>query len=136
MPHQCVKCGALHDNTSDALIKGCNSCHSKMFFFVKDTDLEKAKERTKNLTSDQRTQMEKDVYDILGEDPAKHMPVILEFESINILEPGKYELDIVNLFKEGHPIVYKLEEGKYMIDLPETFKKLKPNQKNTKKNKK
>ncbi|MGV8169289.1 MAG: Zn-ribbon domain-containing protein [Candidatus Nanoarchaeia archaeon] len=125
MPHQCVKCGILHNNDSDALIKGCSGCSSKVFFFVKDSDLEKAKTRARELSSDQKKQMEKDVYEILGEDPEKDAPVILEFESINILEPGKYELDLVNLFKEKHPIVYKLEEGKYVIDLPETFNKIK-----------
>ncbi|MFA6073458.1 MAG: Zn-ribbon containing protein [Candidatus Woesearchaeota archaeon] len=128
MPHQCIKCGTLHNNASDVLIKGCPTCHSKMFFFVKETDLEKAKERAKILTDEQKSIIEKDIYDILGEDPKKEIPVILDFESINILEPGKYELDLVNLFKEDHPLVYRLEEGKYMIDLPETFNKLKPKQ--------
>jgi predicted nucleic acid-binding Zn-ribbon protein len=123
--HQCVKCGVLHNNNSDVLIKGCPNCQSKMFFFVKESDIDKAKERAKELSSEQKTQVERDVYEILGEDPDKHSPVVLDFESVNILEPGKYELDLVNLFNQRHPLVYKLEEGKYIIDLPETFNKLK-----------
>lgn len=124
MPHQCIKCGILHSNTSDVLIKGCPSCHSKMFFFVKESDLEKAKERAKNLTDEQKTEIEQDIYDILGKDPSADAPIVLEFETISVLEPGKYEIDVVNLFKENHPLVYRLDEGKYMIDLPETFNKL------------
>jgi len=40
------------------------------------------------------------------------------------LEPGKYQLDVVELFK-GKPLVYRLEDGKYIIDLASTFKKRK-----------
>jgi predicted nucleic acid-binding Zn-ribbon protein len=95
-----------------------------MFFFVKESDLEKAKERAKNLTDEQKTEIEQDIYDILGKDPSADAPIVLEFETISVLEPGKYEIDVVNLFKENHPLVYRLDEGKYMIDLPETFNKL------------
>ena len=35
-------------------------------------------------------------------------------------EPGKYELDLVDIFK-GKPLVYKLDEGKYIIDVASTF---------------
>lgn len=123
MPHQCIKCGALHQNTSDVLIKGCPNCNSKMFFFVKDSDIHRAKERAESLTEEQKAEIENDIYDILGTDKSQETPVVLEFESISVLEPGKYELDVVNLFKENHPLVYKLDEGKYMIDLAETFNK-------------
>ena len=46
---------------------------------------------------------------------------LLDIESIRVLKPGKYELDIVHLFKKD-PLIIKLEEGKYMIDLPQAFK--------------
>lgn len=123
MPHQCIKCGALHQNTSNVLVKGCSNCHSKMFFFVKDTDINRAAERAEALTDEQKAEMENDIYDILGADPNQEAPIVLEFESINVIEPGKYELDVVNLCKENHPLVYRLDEGKYMIDLAETFNK-------------
>ena len=48
-------------------------------------------------------------------------PVILDIESIKIIRPGKYELDIVQLFK-GEPLVYKVEEGKYIVDVAESLK--------------
>ncbi|HIH18075.1 MAG TPA: hypothetical protein HA218_04590 [Nanoarchaeota archaeon] len=48
------------------------------------------------------------------------MPVVLNLESIRITKPGKFEIDLVNIFK-GSPLVYKIEEGKYFIDLPSTF---------------
>ena len=51
-------------------------------------------------------------------------PVVLDFESIRVITPGKYEIDLVNVFKND-ALIFKLEEGKYMIDLPESFKKMK-----------
>lgn len=69
--------------------------------------------------------MEQDVYDIIGNEIDKDLPVVLDIESINVLKPGKYELDLVNLFKAKQPLIYKLDDGKYVVDVIETFKKLK-----------
>lgn len=68
--------------------------------------------------------MEKDVYEIIGSDIDSDLPVVLDIESINILKPGKYELDLVNLFKKKQPLIYKLEDGKYIVDVIESFKKI------------
>ncbi len=48
----------------------------------------------------------------------------MDLASVNVLKPGKFELDLVKLFK-GEPMVYRLEEGKYVIDIAETFKNIK-----------
>ena len=123
IPHQCVKCGVLHGDASSAILKGCTSCGGKLFFFVKEGDIKRARERTQELSKKDKVQIEQDVYDIIGSGADKDLPVVLDFESINIIAPGKYELDLVNLFKKKQPLIYKLEDGKYMIDLIETFKK-------------
>ncbi|MFT4311020.1 MAG: Zn-ribbon domain-containing protein [Candidatus Woesearchaeota archaeon] len=123
MPHQCVKCGALFDDGSNAILKGCTQCSAKLFFYIREDDVEKAKRRTSSLSKKEKKQIEEDVYDIIGEDVDRDLPVVLDIESINILKPGKYELDLVNLFKKKHPLIYKLEDGKYVVDLPESFKK-------------
>ncbi len=126
MPHQCVTCGTLYEDGSKEILQGCSKCKSKMFFFIKKEVFEKRKkdqEDIVNLTTEEKKQIEKDVYDILGEDIDRDLPVVLDIESIKILKPGKYELDLVNLFKKKHPLIYKLEDGKYMVDLVESFKK-------------
>ena len=62
-----------------------------------------------------KKQVEEDVRSILKiEDESK--PVILDLESIRILNPGKFEIDIVSLMNR-RPIVFKLQEGKYLIDI-------------------
>lgn len=120
MPHRCVRCGTLYDDGSSTILKGC-SCGAKLFFFVKKEALEKSEEVTKKLTREEKKQIEKDILDIAGEERLKEeQPIILDFESIRSVEPGKFELDLVHLFKKD-PLIYKVGEGKYIIDLPSTF---------------
>ena len=122
MPHQCVKCSKIYEDASSQILKGCGDCGGKFFFFVKKEALKEAQEVTSKLTDSDKQKIEKDVMDIIGYEEDK--PVILDLASINILEPGKFEIDLVKLFK-GEPMVYRLEEGKYVIDIAETFKNLK-----------
>ena len=118
--HQCVKCGILYEETSNEILKGCNKCGGKFFFFVRKETLEKARQLTVDLTPKDRKEIQEDIMELIGEDNLDK-PVILDIESIRILKPGQYELDLVDLFR-GKPVVYKLEEGKYVIDLASTFK--------------
>lgn len=122
MPHQCVRCGKLHtDGDSSLLQKGCE-CGSRLWFFVRQESIERAKTITSNLTEEQKTQIEEDVLDILGT-ADKDEPVVLDLESIRVPEPGKFELDLVQLFNKENPVVFKLAEGKYVIDVAETFQR-------------
>ncbi len=122
MPHQCVRCGTFYDDGAEEILKGC-SCGARLFFFVKKSKLEKAKEIAKDLTDKDKQKIEEDVYDMIGHEVDRTTPVVLDIESINIVEPGKFEIDLVNLFNKKNPLVYKLEEGKYMIDIAESFKR-------------
>ncbi len=125
MPHQCVRCGTFYDDASKEILEGC-SCGAKLFFYVKKSKFEKLKPKaekiTKDLTQEEKVKIEEEVYEIIGDD-SRTAPVVLDLETINIPEQGKFEIDLVQLFNKENPIVYKLEEGKYMIDIPETFRR-------------
>jgi len=131
MPHQCVRCGKMYEDASQEIIKGC-SCGAKMFYFIKADKLKQLKERADaaiKLSSKEREQIEEDVYDIIGNEIDREKPVILDLESIEILKPGQYNLDLVKLFHEKQPLVYKLEDGKYFVDVIETFQRMRSGQK-------
>ena len=117
MPHQCVRCSQFYEDGSKEIIKGCN-CGGKLFFFIKKDRMRKAEKIAAKLNDKEKKQIEKDVFDIVGKDPEE--PIILDIESIKVAEPGKYEIDLVTLFK-GEPIVYKVGDGKYMIDVIRSF---------------
>ena len=123
MPHQCVRCNTFYEDGANEILKGC-SCGGKLFFYVKKDQVDAAKKISTNLSKKEKAQIEDDVFDIIGaEQDQKDAPVGLDLESIRVLKPGKFELDLVHLFQKGQPLVYKLEEGKYMIDIVESFKK-------------
>lgn len=135
MPHQCVRCGKMYEDASNEILKGC-SCGSKMFYFIKAEKLKELRERKPEdvikLKPEEREQIEEDVYDIIGDEIDRDKPVILDFESIEVLQPGKYQLDLVKLFHEKQPLIYKLEDGKYFIDVVETFQRLRDRSKDKK----
>ena len=118
MAHQCVHCGRILKEANNEILEGCASCGSKFFFFIRDENLEKASQEAtslKEFNEKEKTKIEQDVREILKiEDELA--PVILDIESIKILGPGKFEIDIVSLMNRK-PVVIKLEEGKYIIDL-------------------
>jgi predicted nucleic acid-binding Zn-ribbon protein len=122
MPHQCVRCNKFYEDGSDEILKGC-SCGAKMFFFVKKERMKQVQdtlEAIKNLTPVEKKEMEKEVYDLVEIDYDYDRPVILDLESIRSLEPGKFELDLVRLFKRD-PLIFKIGEGKYVIDINSVF---------------
>jgi predicted nucleic acid-binding Zn-ribbon protein len=121
MPHQCVRCAKIYGDGAEEILKGC-TCGAKLFFFLKKKNLDSAKRLVESrLSEEDKNQIEQDVIEMVGnKDPGA--PVILDFETIRVLTPGKYEIDLIQLFK-GEPLVFKLEDGKYIIDLPETFRR-------------
>ena len=120
MPHQCVRCSTLFPDGAQEILKGCQ-CGARLFFFIKKKHIEEGKEIINNLSQDEKVQIETDIAEIMAiKNEDKDRPVILDIEAIRVLQPGKYELDLVHLFKKD-PLIIKLEEGKYMIDLGQLF---------------
>ena len=130
MPHQCVRCSKFYEDGAEEIIKGC-SCGGKLFFYIRKEKLDELSNPfQKELTSKDKLQIETDVFDIIGQDRDPDSPIVLDLEAVRVVEPGKYELDLIHLFKND-PLVYKIEEGKYIIDLTKSFKEIpdKPKQK-------
>ena len=119
MPHQCVHCSKIIEVGSKEILEGCNNCNGKFFFYIRDEQVKKIKESRDTLIPEfdtvNKVKIEKDVRNILKiEDESK--PVILDLESIRVLKPGQFEIDIVSLMNRK-PIVFKIQEGKYLIDI-------------------
>jgi uncharacterized protein len=118
MPHQCVRCSKVHEDGSQEILTGC-SCGGRFFFFMKKQNVDEMKSFTVKLSDQEKEHIEHDALELVGQ-PEPEKPVVLDLESIRILKPGKFEIDLVDIFR-GKPLVYKLEDGKYVIDLPSTF---------------
>jgi predicted nucleic acid-binding Zn-ribbon protein len=113
MPHQCLKCEAVFDNTSDVIIKGCPKCGSKLFLFIKKTP---EKQIEIELSKEQKDLILKEV-EGYTEIQESETPIILKLENVRVLAPGKYEIDINQLMKKDKPLIYKIQDGTYVIDI-------------------
>ena len=45
MPHQCVKCSRVIPTGSKELLEGCSGCHSRFFFYVREEQFERLREK-------------------------------------------------------------------------------------------
>jgi len=120
MPHQCIHCGKLIEAGSQEILDGCSNCKSRFFFYIRDEKfalMKKSKEEIKieEFDNTDKKKVESDVRSILKIEDEEE-PVILDLESVSVISPGKFEIDLVSLLNKK-PIVFKLEEGKYIIDL-------------------
>ncbi len=125
MPHQCVHCGELYPDAAPELLKGCK-CGSKFFYYVKQERIEQINKEVQEtifeLGNADKVRIEKDIREITGMDEEPEKPVVLDIESVRVISPGKFEIDIINLFSKKRPVIYRLEEGKYVIDLSSSIK--------------
>ena len=127
MPHQCTKCGNIYPDASGEILSGC-SCGARFFYYIRQEKMDEIEENKdhelhstiKELEKADKVQIEKDIREITGVEE-EDKPVILDLESVKVIKPGKFEIDIVNLFNKKRPLIYKLEEGKYIIDLAATL---------------
>jgi predicted nucleic acid-binding Zn-ribbon protein len=113
MPHQCLGCDKVYDNSSNAIITGCPDCGKKLFLYVKQLPQEKEQIE---ISKENKELILKEVESMIEIDEI-NQPIILKLENVRVLAPGKYEIDINQLMKKNKPIIYKIQEGTYVIDL-------------------
>lgn len=124
MPNKCTYCGKIHPDDANYLMSGCDKCGCKFFFFVKEENLPRLESQIGRLSREDVSEIEGDVREILPDSAGKDETVVLDIEAIRIVRPGKYEIDVTNLFNQI-PIVIKVGAGKYEIDLSTVMKKWK-----------
>jgi predicted nucleic acid-binding Zn-ribbon protein len=119
MPHQCVHCGKIIEAGSREILDGCVKCSGRFFFYIKDEKVKQLLAQQsiplEDFSQQEKDKVESDVRQILKVEDDDE-PVILDIESVRVISPGKFEIDLVSLLNRK-PIVFKLEEGKYMIDI-------------------
>ncbi|MDK2877070.1 MAG: uncharacterized protein PWQ22_1480 [Archaeoglobaceae archaeon] len=102
MPHRCTKCGKLYADGDMRLLNGCECGNNKFFYVPKDKESARPEEVAKELKKE-----------------------FLRFgiESIRIIAPGQYEINIEKLLEREEIIIALEEDGRYIIHLPSLLKK-------------
>ena len=116
MPNKCTRCGKIHADDSPSLFQGCDQCGSKFFFYVRQEAIKQAENELKDLKPKEIDEIERDIRDIIPKDVDKDETVVLDLEAIRVIKPGKYRIDVSNLFTQ-RPIVIRVGSGRYELDL-------------------
>ena len=116
MPNKCTKCGKIHPDDATYLFQGCDVCGSKFFFYIRQESLAKAEKELKDLKPKEVDEIEHDIREIIPREVDKDETVVLDLEAIRVIKPGKYRIDVSNLFNQK-PIVIRMGPGKYELDL-------------------
>jgi predicted nucleic acid-binding Zn-ribbon protein len=128
MAHRCVQCGREYKNSSQSLIKGCISCGGRKFYYVRD------EERHREILSDKSpvTKEAAEGKEILEVPESNSTPDLGErVESIRIVSPGTYELNIEKMADSDERVVGIGTGGSYVVDL---LSMVKPKKKKKKRN--
>jgi len=104
--HKCLKCGKKFERITEAMLKGCPECGGKLFLYLKGGEDISAAELVDRIEIDDREPLE-------GE----------RIESLGILSPGVYELNLDKLLERKEIVLRMKENGTYVVPLPSLFRK-------------
>jgi hypothetical protein len=116
MPHKCTKCGREYKDGSTEILKGCESCGGKKFLYVKEAELNKdvLEEKTIDEIAEESQQ---EVLEVVEPKEKKQVEMYDRVETIRIVAPGSYELNLEKMAESDERIVSVGKEGSYIIDL-------------------
>jgi predicted nucleic acid-binding Zn-ribbon protein len=116
MPHKCTKCGREYKAGSTEILKGCASCGGKKFLYVKDTEINKDVLEEKSI-SEIAEESHEDILEIVEPKKKEQVEMYDRVETIRIVSPGTYELNLEKMAQSDQRIVSVGKEGNYIIDL-------------------
>jgi len=115
MPHKCTKCGREYKDGSTEILKGCESCGNKKFLYVKQAELNKDVLEEKSI--DEIAEETKQEILEVSVPKKKEVEMYDRVETIRIVSPGSYELNLEKMAQSDERIVSVGKEGSYIIDL-------------------
>lgn len=106
--HKCLKCGKEFEKITEEMLKGCPDCGGNLFLYIKKGKEASATDLVDQLKVEDKVPLEVD-----------------KIESLKILSPGIYELNLDALLERKEIVMKMKENGSYVIHLPSLFKKKK-----------
>jgi hypothetical protein len=116
MPHKCTKCGREYKDGSTEILKGCASCGGKKFLYVKDTEINKDVLEEKSI-EEIAAESHEEVLHVVEPKTKKEVEMYDRVETIRIVSPGTYEINLEKMAQSDERIVSVGKEGSYIIDL-------------------
>lgn len=148
MPHKCTRCESIFDDGASVILSGCPKCGWNKFLYVKEEGPESEEEGIGEEKVEEHTVIDeshghahvdtiiREIDDIIG--PDTHKKSVTEedgerVESVRILGPGSYELNLDSLLDRKEIVMAIKEDGAYALHLGSVFKKDKEKEKGKRK---
>ncbi len=116
MPHKCTKCGREYKDGSTEILKGCASCGGKKFLYIKEAEINRDVLEEKSI-DEIAGETHEEVLEIVEPKAKKEVEMYDRVETIRIVSPGSYEINLEKMAKTDERIVSVGKEGSYIIDL-------------------
>ena len=116
MPHKCTKCGREYKDGSTEILKGCASCGGKKFLYIREAEINKDVLEEKSI-DEIADETHEEILEIVEPKKKKEVEMYDRVETIRIVSPGSYEINLEKMAKTDERIVSVGKEGSYIIDL-------------------
>lgn len=123
MPHKCAQCGREFKDGCTDILKGCPSCGGKKFLYIKRGDLHRDVLEEKSI-EEIAAETKQEIIEIPQKAPEK-TEIYDRIESIRVLSPGSYELNLEKLASGDDMIMQMGSDDKYIVDILSMAKKKK-----------
>jgi len=142
MPHKCTRCESIFKDGAAIILNGCPKCGWNKFLYVRDETpvseqvVKPVVTASTGEISPEASKFIQEVDDMLFiQDEPKQHDLLKEqkvetpkeignrVESIRILSPGQYELNLESLLERKEIVMALKEDGTYIVHLPSVFKK-------------
>lgn len=129
MPHKCTRCENIFKDGAVAILNGCPNCGWNKFLYVRDENEPKTEIVSEQDEQHPAKKFVKEVDEFLIDQGVevkeiKEMdqePESERIESVRILGPGSYELNLDALLERKEIILAIKEDGSYIVHLPSVF---------------
>lgn len=140
MPHKCTRCEKIFEDGAEVILSGCPNCGWNKFLYVKDMEPEEESEEKEIQVQPEivdsveedipAEQFIREIDDIIGIGHQEKETVEEEkeeerVESVRILGPGSYELNLNSLLERNEIVMAIKQDGTYAVDLSSAFRKKK-----------
>ncbi|MBN1166649.1 MAG: hypothetical protein JXA44_05895 [Methanospirillaceae archaeon] len=120
MPHICSRCGKEYPDASEEVLKGC-VCGSTTFIYQK----KRSQKNDSPIASQKKGPDETKNVKESNTDTKTHIPSGDSPESITIVRPGEYDINLVQMAQSPDRVVKIGSDGEYRLNLHSMMRKKK-----------
>lgn len=123
MAHKCTQCGREFEDGSNVILKGCPSCGGKKFLYIRPQDMHKDVLEEKSIkqiaeeTKEQFLEVKEEKKESGPAPKPHHVEMYDRIESITVIKPGSYELNLEKLAESDELVVRMGDDDQYLVDI-------------------